>query len=113
MEKSQNVLICVTRQRSCERLIRVGYERSKTSGGKPYVIHVAPLGENFLGNPKEGEALDYLFDISKQVVRDAVLVLTGSRGVIKFFSKTQYWKMVLGKTKFRGQKRYYKKQNEN
>ncbi|MFY9176627.1 MAG: hypothetical protein WBI74_04755 [Caldicoprobacterales bacterium] len=67
MGKSHNVLICVTRQRSCERLIRVGYERSKLSGGKPYVIHVAPIGENFLGNPKEGEALDYLFDISKQV----------------------------------------------
>ena len=67
MGSRQNVLICVTRQRSCERLIRVGYERSKTTGGKPYVIHVAPLGENFLGNPKEGEALDYLFHISKQV----------------------------------------------
>lgn len=67
MGNRQNVLICVTRQRSCERLIRVGYERSKTTGGKPYVIHVAPLGENFLGNPKEGEALDYLFHISKQV----------------------------------------------
>lgn len=67
MGNTQNVLICVTRQRSCERLIRVGYERSKTTGGKPYVIHVAPLGENFLGNPKEGEALDYLFHISKQV----------------------------------------------
>lgn len=67
MGSRQNVLICVTRQRSCERLIRVGYERSKTTGGKPYVIHVVPLGENFLGNPKEGEALDYLFHISKQV----------------------------------------------
>lgn len=67
MGNRQNILICVTRQRSCERLIRVGYERSKTTGGKPYVIHVAPLGENFLGNPKEGEALDYLFHISKQV----------------------------------------------
>ena len=67
MTKSQNVLICVTRQRSCERLIRTGYNESIKSGGKPYVINVAPIGENFLGNPREGEALDYLFDISKQV----------------------------------------------
>lgn len=67
MEKSLNVLICVTRQRSCERLIRVGYKEATRTGGNPYVIHVAPIGENFLGNPKEGEALDFLFDTSKQV----------------------------------------------
>lgn len=84
MERSQNVLICVTRQRSCERLIRVGYERSKTSGGKPYVIHVAPLGENFLGNPKEGEALDYLFDISKQV--GAEMTVLRSNEVVEVLS---------------------------
>jgi len=84
MGKTQNVLICVTRQRSCERLIRVGYERSKTSGGKPYVIHVAPLGENFLGNPKEGEALDYLFDISKQV--GAEMTVLRSNQVVEVLS---------------------------
>ena len=84
MERTQNVLICVTRQRSCERLIRVGYERSKTSGGKPYVIHVAPLGENFLGNPKEGEALDYLFDISKQV--GAEMTVLRSNEVVEVLS---------------------------
>lgn len=66
MAKRSNVLICVTRQRSCERLIRVGSEASEKSNGKTLVIHVAPLGENFLGNPKEGDALEYLFDISKQ-----------------------------------------------
>lgn len=30
------------------------------------VVHVAPFGENILGNPQEGEALDYLFTIAKQ-----------------------------------------------
>lgn len=70
MEKTQNrqdVLICVTRQKSCERLILKGYDESEKNGGKPHVIHVAPIGENFLGNPREGEALDYLFHISKEV----------------------------------------------
>lgn len=67
MQNRRDVLICVTRQKSCERLILTGYEQTKKNGGKPHVIHVAPIGENFLGNPREGEALDYLFHISKEV----------------------------------------------
>lgn len=67
MMTASNVLICVTRQKACERLIRVGKEVALKKRGRPYVIHVAKMGENFLGNPREGEALDYLFDISKQV----------------------------------------------
>lgn len=100
MEKSLNVLICVTRQRSCERLIRVGYNRSKKTGGKPYVIHVAPKGKNFLGNPKEGEALDYLFDISKQI--GAEMTVLRSDEVVdvlsKFSQKHSIGVMVLGES---------------
>ncbi len=100
MEKLQNVLICVTRQRSCERLIRKGYDESKRSGGKPHVIHVAPIGENFLGNPKEGEALDYLFDISKQV--GAEMTVLRSNDVVKvltdYSQKHKIGVMVLGES---------------
>ena len=97
MGRSLNVLICVTRQISCERLIRIGYDVSKKSGGKPHVIHVAPIGENFLGNPKEGEALDYLFYISKQVGAE-ITVLSSNEMVedLTDFSKSTilgpwYW----------------------
>lgn len=100
MEKSQNVLICVTRQRSCERLIRTGYNESKKNGGKPYVIHVAPIGENFLGNPREGEALDYLFAISKQV--GAEMTVLRSDDVVNiltnFSHKHKIGTMVLGES---------------
>ena len=100
MAKPQNVLICVTRQRSCERLIRTGYNESKKNGGKPHVIHVAPIGENFLGNPKEGEALDYLFDISKQV--GAEMTVLRSNEVVDvltdYTKKHKIGVMVLGES---------------
>ena len=100
MKRAQNVLICVTRQKSCERLIRMGYNESKKTGGKPYVIHVAPIGENFLGNPKEGEALDYLFDISKQV--GAQMTVLRSNEVVEvltdFSKKHGIGIMVLGES---------------
>ena len=35
--------------------------------GELFVIHVAKNGWNFLDNAKEGEALEYLFGISKSV----------------------------------------------
>ncbi|HZJ56745.1 MAG TPA: universal stress protein UspA [Clostridia bacterium] len=100
MERSLNVLICVTRQISCERLIRTGYDVSRKSGGRPHVIHVAPIGENFLGNPREGEALDYLFDISKQV--GAEMTVLRSNEVIEvltdFTQKHKIGTMVLGES---------------
>lgn len=67
MVNERNIMICVTRQKACERLIKTGEELVKGYGNaKLYVVHVAKNGENFLGNPDEGKALDYLFQVSKK-----------------------------------------------
>ena len=55
------ILVCVTGQKHCERLIREGAELAEQLGGSMSVVHVAAQGNTFLGNPKEGEALEYLF----------------------------------------------------
>jgi K+-sensing histidine kinase KdpD len=60
------VLVCVTRQVSCERLIRRGSELAKQAGQALNIVHVAASGTNLLGNPSEAEALDYLFTTAKQ-----------------------------------------------
>lgn len=62
------VLVCVTRQISCERLIRRGAELAKASGLALNIVHVAATGASLLGNSGESEAqaLDYLFTIAKQ-----------------------------------------------
>lgn len=64
---SDNVMVCVTQQRTCERLINLGADLQKKLKGELYVIHVVKEGVNFLGNDKEGDALEYLFSISKGV----------------------------------------------
>lgn len=67
MEAAQaRVMVCVTRQKTCERLIRNGAKISREMGLALSVVHVVPTGSNFLGNPHEGEALEYLFSISKE-----------------------------------------------
>lgn len=100
MITANNVLICVTRQKACERLIRVGNEIALKKRGRPYVIHVARVGEKFLGNPREGEALDYLFNISKQV--GAEMIVQRSNKIVDilvdFVERNDIGVMILGES---------------
>ena len=64
---SKNILVCVTQQKTCERLIRKASAMSYEMKGNLFVIHVAKNNWSFLDNIKEGEALEYLFGISKSV----------------------------------------------
>ncbi len=67
MNSIQNILVCVTQQKTCERLIKKAAGLRDKYNGELYVIHVAKNEWNFLDNAKEGEALEYLFGISKSV----------------------------------------------
>ena len=74
MNPIKNILVCVTQQKTCERLKNESYDEL-------FVIHVVKEGFNFLDNPKEGEALQYLFQISKSV--GANLSVLKSDNIIK------------------------------
>ncbi len=67
MNQNQNILVCITQQKTCERLIRRAADMKCELKGELFVIHVAKNAWNFLDNAKEGEALEYLFGISKSV----------------------------------------------
>lgn len=67
MNTINNILVCVTQQKTCERLIRKAAELKDEYKCELYVLHVAKENWNFLDNSKEGEALEYLFGISKSV----------------------------------------------
>lgn len=62
----QQLMVCITKQKASARLIRTGAALAQKLGLELTVVHVAPFGENILGSPKEGAALDYLFSIAKQ-----------------------------------------------
>ncbi len=68
------ILALVTRQKSCQRLIDRSLQLAQSRHGKLSVVHVVQNGENFLGNPEEGAALEYLFDISKQAGADMTVL---------------------------------------
>jgi len=55
-------MICVTQQKTCERLIKYGYDFLGDEVGELFIIHVTHHEFKFLGNSKEGEALEYLYE---------------------------------------------------
>ncbi|KMT20864.1 hypothetical protein [Clostridium cylindrosporum] len=61
-----NIMVCVTQQKTCERLISNGSRLKESFGSELYVIHVVKDGDNFLYDDKEPDALQYLFNISKE-----------------------------------------------
>ncbi|WP_416197726.1 MAG: Universal stress protein family protein [Sporanaerobacter sp.] len=79
--KNRNVMVCVTQQKTCERLILSGYEMLKNDNDKLFVIHVVNEKDNFLDNNSDGEALEYLFNVSKKV--GANLTVLRSKDVVK------------------------------
>ena len=61
-----NILVCVTQQKTCERLIEKALEFLNEKDSI-FIIHVSKNNWSFLDNEKEGEALEYLFSIAKSV----------------------------------------------
>ena len=60
-----SVLVCVTGQKSCQRLIVAGANISQEESDFPLtVLHVARVGGNVMGFVNEPEALEYLLRVS-------------------------------------------------
>jgi len=57
----KNVMVCVTQQKTCDRLIQYGHEFLGNDKGELFIIHVAHYEFKFLGSTMEGEALEYLY----------------------------------------------------
>lgn len=98
MNNSNNVMVCVTRQKNCERLIKYGKKISDKLNGKLYVIHVAKTGTSFLGNPDESEALEFLYQASNNAGADMAVLRSDNvvNTMIKFAKDNNIAHIVLG-----------------
>ena len=94
------VMVCVTRQKTCERLIKVGQKLVNGTGGKLTVVHVTKIGVHVLGNPDEGEALDYLFQISKQAGADMTVLRSENvlNTLLDYARKNDITEIVMGES---------------
>jgi K+-sensing histidine kinase KdpD len=95
------VLVCVTRQVSCERLIRRGAELAGLTGQSLNIVHVAATGASLLGNPSESEALDYLFTTARQHGADLSVLRSDSilETLERIARESKATSIVLGETR--------------
>jgi K+-sensing histidine kinase KdpD len=74
-----NIMVCVTKQKTCERLINYGEQLKSAENDSLLIIHVSKTDEKFLGNSKESDALKYLYNIAMD--RGANLIVLKSDDV--------------------------------
>lgn len=65
MDTIKNIMVCVTQQKTCKRLIKKGVKIRDKYDGNLFVIHVAKEGSRFLNKKEDGDALEFLFDVAK------------------------------------------------
>ncbi|SEF51927.1 Universal stress protein family protein [Caloramator fervidus] len=98
MNNLKNILVCVTQQKTCERLIKRGVELKDNKQSEIYVLHVAKEGDNFLNTPYQDDALEYLFDISKENGASMTILRSNyiAKTIADFAKKNNIHKIVLG-----------------
>lgn len=99
MGDAGNILVCVTRQKNCDRLIRYG-ATFQEADNTLYVLHMVYRNEKFLHASDEGLALEYLFDISKTYGADLNLIKTQNleQSLADFIAEHHIGKVIFGKT---------------
>lgn len=66
MRHKKRILVCVTQQKSCARLIDKGASLCRKNGSDElYVIHVLKENWKYFGQLKEEDAIEFLFDQAK------------------------------------------------
>lgn len=91
MVNRRKIMVCVTQQKSCERLIKRGAELCKPQD-ELLVVHVVKENWRYFGKLKEADALEYLFDISKAY--DATLSVIKDMDIESALTKFAYDEQV-------------------
>jgi len=91
-------MVCVTMQRSCQRLIREGGRIAAEKGAALAVVHVSRPGDNLLGNPDEGEALNYLFTAATEAHAQMQVLRSNkiAKSLIEFARDNRATDMIMG-----------------
>ncbi|MBM7562163.1 adenine nucleotide alpha hydrolase family protein [Fusibacter tunisiensis] len=100
MKRKKRVLVCVTQQKSCERLIEYGVSLVNSEKDELHVIHVVKENWKYFGQLEEKDALDYLFEVAKK--NNAMLTVLKARDIentlSNFTAKHKITDVVMGES---------------
>lgn len=94
----ETILVCVTKQKTCQRLIDFGKQLMTSPDDSMHIIHVAESDYNFLGDSEEHRALEYLYDKAREAGAELTVLksddVVGTLGHI--VEKNEITKVVVG-----------------
>lgn len=61
MRNKKRIMVCVTQQKSCRRLIESGSSLRRSEADELHVVHVFKENWRYFGQLQEADALEYLF----------------------------------------------------
>lgn len=100
MKHNKKIMVCVTQQKSCERLIDFGVTLRTNDADELHVIHVVKENWKYFGQLEEKDALDYLFEASKS--KDAALTVIKAKDIEKtlsqFADKNKITDIIMGES---------------
>ena len=100
MKHNKRIMVCVTQQKSCERLIDFGDRLVTSDADELHVIHVVKENWKYFGQLEEKDALDYLFEASK--VKNAMLTVIKAKDIEKalsdFAAKNKITDVIMGES---------------
>lgn len=95
------ILVCVTSQKSCERLIDKGKEMIISEQDQLSIVHIAHYEFTVMGRSEEGEALEYLY--KKALSSGANLTVIRSNDIIRtlvdYVDENDIDYVIIGKNK--------------
>ena len=96
----KNIMVCVTKQKTCQRLIDYGKNLASDEEDQLFVIHVLGDSDQILGSSEEGEALEFLYEKAKEA--GASLTVEKSNDVLRTLTdivkKNQITDVIVGQS---------------
>lgn len=97
---NNKIMVCVTQQKLCDRLIHRAHNLKNHEDDELYVIHVVKENWRYFGQLKEADALEFLFEKSKTY--GATLTMLKSKDIegtlAQFAEKESIDVIVMGET---------------
>ena len=93
-----SIMVCVTNQKSCDRLIARGVERGGDEEAQLHVVHCVHTSRNFMGSPFEGDAIEYLFTAAQLAGAELMLLRAPDveNALVDYAQKHAISVMILG-----------------
>ena len=94
----ETTLVCVTAQRSCQRLIHRGAEIARSHDTPLLVLSVSGSGFNVLTNPSVSAIMNELYTVSAEVGAEMTMLqsTTPKAAIASFMRERQVKHLVLG-----------------